>query len=161
MKTKRILSLVGLALFVLFLCACSNSNDSPPVVFYEKEVKSVPDLSKEEYSPDLREIRRSMEEHLRQKPPLVSLEGVSERDLISVCVDTGYTFQGLLDRLKKDGPLQVVRQRTNEPVIDTPIWQIQFTQDSNGYATTFVLNKEKGTQVSPKHFFVLLGQKRG
>jgi hypothetical protein len=161
MKKNRMLSLVCLLLSGLSLYACSSSNDSPPVVFYEKEVKSVPDLSKEEYREDYREIRRSMEEHLRRKPPLVSLEGVSERDLISVCVDTGYSFQSLLDRLRKEGPLQVLRQRTNEAVIDTPIWQIQFKQDINGYAATFVLDKEKGIQISPKQFFVLLGQTKG
>jgi hypothetical protein len=159
MKRHQVSLLVGFAVSVLFLNACSKSKDSPPVVFYEKEVKGVIDRSKEEYRADFREIRRSMEEHLRRKPPLVSLDGVSERDLISVCVNTGFTFQSLLDRLRKDGPLQVIRQRRDEAVIDTPTRQIHFKRDQNGYGVIFILDKEKGTQVSPKHFFVLLSRK--
>ena len=148
-------SIVLVPLFLL-LCACPRQDDSPPVFFYEKELKGLLDRSKEEYSPGLDEIRRPLNEHITKKRPPVSIEGVDKRDLIRVRVDTGYTFRSLVDRLKTGGPLTVLRPKKSRPVIDTPSWQIQFERHTEGIFATFILDKERGTQISPRDFFARL-----
>ncbi|MBN2030110.1 hypothetical protein JW824_07670 [bacterium] len=157
-KKSRIILSIGWIWIILLLYTCSNLHDALPVVFYEKELKGVIDLSKDEYSPDMLEIRRSLEDHLKREPPLVPLEGVSERDLISVRVNTGYTFKSFTNRIKAKEGVYVRLRQTDGIVVDTDNWQIHFTQDLHGFIATFVLDKKNGLQMSPKDFFLQLRQ---
>lgn len=100
---------------------------------------------------------RSFKEHLERKSQNISLVNVPEEELVAVRVDTGFTYQQTLDLLRlSDGGLVIISQGSEKYAADTPFRQVQFQKSRVGYIVTFILDKQKGTQVDATEFFIHL-----